>query len=76
MLYCRSSILNLGVADDLKWKMKQPGFIDWGFNPPPLMIKENFMQKQAVEWDGTMNMPVLPLADKDHEQARFVYNLY
>jgi hypothetical protein len=55
--------------------MNQPGFIDWKLNAPSFMVRELLGVTHEVEWDGTMNMPVLPLADSMHYQTRRAWSL-
>lgn len=59
-----------------KWLLKQPGFIDWNLREPITRVMDTFSSTRSVEWDGTMNMPVMDLADKEHKHASRIWNLH
>lgn len=65
----------IGMSDTDRWNLNQPGFIDWKRDTPHFLIKELLGITHEVEWDGTMNMPILPLADPMHNQARRAWSL-
>jgi hypothetical protein len=55
--------------------LKQPGFIDWMGRNPQSNIERLGFSKKPIEWDGTMNMPILDLADPDHAMGSKVWQL-
>ena len=63
------------MSDCNKWMLKQPGFIDWKGLTPGLEFRHFRPFKKAVEWDGTMNMPILDLADNMHIRGSKDWNL-
>lgn len=57
-----------------KWKLLQPGFVDWRHDHPVALFTQKYKSKRLVQWDGTMNMPVMGLADRDHPEGSKVLN--
>ena len=55
--------------------LKQPGFISWKSQVPGLNLDQAQIFRRPVEWDGTMNMPILDLADNDHKRGSRDWNL-
>ena len=55
--------------------LKQPGFIDWKNKNPQMFPGKLGFSKKPVEWDGTMNMPILDLADPEHAMGSRVWQL-
>ena len=63
------------MSDENRWFLNQPGYIDWKDTTPSLLLLPLLKPPKLVEWDGTYNMPVLPLSDKLHEQAKYSWSL-
>ena len=52
-----------GLTDFQRWKLAQPGFMTVEGPRTTTQFKYNFRENREVDWDGTFNMPVMPLAD-------------
>ena len=63
-----------GITDEKLWRWAQPGFIQMK-QPLDGVSSKLFApwHKKKIEWDGTFNQPILPLADRHH---RDVANLW
>lgn len=57
-----------------RWKLLQPGFINWRNNHPVSLLGRRFSKNRTIEWDGTMNMPIRSLADRDHPDGSKILN--
>ena len=51
-----------GVSAYDKWKLAQPGFMNMN-NSSVIFLPWHLKKEKDIAWDGTMNMPVIPIAD-------------
>lgn len=62
-----------GVSDFDKWKLMQPGFMENNLSTP-ILAKWLFKPNKEITWDGTLGMPVLPIADSKHKDGGIYYS--
>lgn len=53
----------------VQWRAAQPGFLDP--TPNTFTSVSYWMRKsKPIAWDGTFNMPILPLTDGQHRDCK------
>lgn len=58
-----------GLSDYHRWKLSQPGFMNTTRQGAAPHLGWSFRSNRKVEWDGTFNQPIMPLADAKSKLA-------
>lgn len=58
----------------IKWRTQQPGFIEDPVGHSLGTAEWLFKKEREVAWDGTFNMPVLPLATAGHKDSKHYFH--
>lgn len=59
-----------GMSGYNKWLENQPGYHNLTWNRTLYTIGSAFKKQREVPWDGTFNMPIMPLTNSLHRDMK------
>ena len=65
-----------GISSYDEWRMSQPGFYNIEQGTTVTNLNWLWAPKQNHFWDGTFNMPIMPLSDKLHKDFKHMFQTY
>ena len=64
-----------GISPYDQWKRSQPGFIKLNNGSFQNVLDWKTKEKREIFWDGTFNMPIMPLTDTLHRDSKHIFRI-
>ena len=64
-----------GISPYDQWRKSQPGFYKLENGSFQTALDWQASKRREIFWDGTFNMPIMPLTDTSHKDAKHIFRI-